>query len=142
MAGRPSFRKALDVWMNGELVGHWMFTSAGVHSFAYDSVWLENPLRRSLSLSLPLSQGTTPFSGKVVEFYFDNLLPDSIGIRKRLASKFGAESTYAFQLLEKIGRDCVGAIQLLPGGSPAPELGESMPSRSPDQKLKESSTIP
>ena len=122
MAGRPSFRKTLDVWMNGELVGHWTFASAGVHSFAYDPVWLENPLRRSLSLSLPLSQGTTPFSGKIVEFYFDNLLPDSIGIRKRLAFKFGAESTHAFQLLEKIGRDCVGAIQLLPGGSPAPDV--------------------
>ncbi len=122
MAGRPSSRKTLDVWMNGELVGHWTFTSAGVHSFAYDPVWLENPLRRSLSLSLPLSQGTTPFSGRVVEFYFDNLLPDSIGIRIRLASKFGAGSTHAFQLLEKIGRDCVGAIQLLPGGSPAPDV--------------------
>jgi serine/threonine-protein kinase HipA len=122
MAGRPSSKKTLDVWMNGELVGHWKFTSVGVHSFAYNPVWLENPLRRSLSLSLPLSQGTTPFSGKVVEFYFDNLLPDSIGIRKRLASKFGADSTHAFQLLEKIGRDCVGAIQLLPGGSPAPDV--------------------
>ncbi len=122
MAGRPSSRKTLDVWMNGELVGHWTFGSAGVHSFAYDQVWLENPQRRSLSLSLPLSRGTTPFSGKVVEFYFDNLLPDSMGIRKRLASKFGAESIHAFQLLEKIGRDCVGAIQLLPGGGPAPDV--------------------
>jgi serine/threonine-protein kinase HipA len=122
MAGRPSSRKTLDVWMNGELVGHWMFTSAGVHSFAYDQVWLENPQRRSLSFSLPLSRGTTPFYGKVVEFYFDNLLPDSMGIRKRLASKFGAESIHAFQLLEKIGRDCVGAIQLLPGGGPAPDV--------------------
>jgi len=122
MAGRPSSRKTLDVWMNGELVGHWTFTATGVHSFAYHLSWLENPLRRSLSLSLPLSQGTAPFSGKVVEFYFDNLLPDSIGIRKRLASKFHAESIHAFQLLEKIGRDCVGAIQLLPVGSPAPDV--------------------
>lgn len=122
MAGRPSSRKTLDVWMNGELVGHWTFTAAGVHSFAYHLSWLENPLRRSLSLSLPLSQGTALFSGKVVEFYFDNLLPDSTGIRKRLASKFHAESIHAFQLLEKIGRDCVGAIQLLPVGSPAPDV--------------------
>lgn len=122
MAGRPSSKRALDVWMNGELVGYWIFTSAGAHSFAYDPSWLENPQRRSLSLSLPFSRGTEPFSGKVVEFYFDNLLPDSIGIRKRLASKFGAESTHAFQLLEKIGRDCVGAIQLLPRGSAAPDV--------------------
>lgn len=122
MAGRPSSRKVLDVWMNGEFVGHWTFTSAGGHSFSYDSSWLENPQGRPISLSLPLSQGTAPFSGSVVESYFDNLLPDSLGIRKRLASKFGTGSTRAFQLLEKIGRDCVGALQLLPGGSLAPDV--------------------
>jgi len=122
MAGRPSSRKVLDVWMNGEFVGHWMFTSAGGHSFSYDSSWFENPHVRPLSLSLPLSQGTAPFFGSVVESYFDNLLPDSMGMRKRLASKFGADSTHAFQLLEKIGRDCVGAIQLFPGGSSAPDV--------------------
>lgn len=122
MAGRPSFRKVLDVWMNGEFVGHWTFSSAGRHSFSYDSSWLGNPQGRPLSLSLPLSQGTSPFSGSVVESYFDNLLPDSLGIRKRLASKFGTDTTQAFQLLEKIGRDCVGALQLLPGGSTAPDV--------------------
>ena len=104
MAGRPSSRKVLDIWMNGEFVGHWTFTSAGGHSFSYDSSWLDNPQGRPLSLSLPLSQGTAPFSGSIVESYFDNLLPDSQGIRKRLASKFGTDSTQAFQLLEKIGR--------------------------------------
>jgi serine/threonine-protein kinase HipA len=99
-----------------------MFASADGHSFSYDSSWLENPQGRPLSLSLPLSQGTSPFSGSVVESYFDNLLPDSLGIRKRLASKFGADSIQAFQMLEKIGRDCVGALQLLPGGSLAPDV--------------------
>lgn len=122
MAGRPTSRKSLDVWMNGEIVGHWTFASAGGHSFSYESSWIVHPQGRPLSLSLPLSQGTTPFSGSVVESYFDNLLPDSLGIRKRLASKFGTDSTQAFQLLEKIGRDCVGAVQLLPGGSPAPDV--------------------
>ena len=104
MAGRPSSRKVLDVWMNGEFVGHWTFAPAGGHSFSYDSSWLENPQWRPLSLSLPLSQGTAPFSGSVVESYFDNLLPDSLGIRKRLASKFGTGSTQAFQLLVRIPR--------------------------------------
>lgn len=122
MAGRPTSRKSLDVWMNGEIVGHWTFASAGGHSFSYESSWIVHPQGRPLSLSLPLSQGTTPFSGSVVESYFDNLLPDSLGIRKRLASKFGADSIQAFQLLEKIGRDCVGALQLLSGGSPAPDV--------------------
>ncbi len=122
MAGRPSSKRVLEVWMNGEFVGHWTFSSAGAHSFSYDSSWLNHPQGRQLSLSLPLSQGTDTFTGSVVESYFNNLLPDSTDIRKRLASKFGADSTQAFQLLEKIGRDCVGAIQLLPVGSLAPDV--------------------
>lgn len=122
MVGRHSTKKALDVWMNGELVGHWTLTPKTGHAFSYDASWIDNPQRRSMSLSLPLSQGISPFNGNVVESYFDNLLPDSADIRKRLASKFGADSTQGFQLLEKIGRDCVGAIQLLPANSPAPEV--------------------
>jgi serine/threonine-protein kinase HipA len=122
MAGRTAIKRGLDVWMNGEMVGHWMFNPAGGHSFAYDSSWLENPQGRPISLSLPFSHGIDSFTGSCVESYFDNLLPDSIGIRKRLASKFGSDSTHAFQLLEKIGRDCVGALQLLPRGSPVPDV--------------------
>lgn len=45
------------------------------------------------------------------------LLPDSTARRIRIASRYGAASDGAFDLLEKIGRDCVGAVQLLPAGS-------------------------
>jgi serine/threonine-protein kinase HipA len=51
--------------------------------------------------------------GDVVQNYFDNLLPDSDAIRRRLASRFKTDTTAAFDLLEAIGRDCVGAVQLL-----------------------------
>jgi len=50
----------------------------------------------------------------IVDHYFDNLLPDSVSIRKRLQSRFGTESQDAFDLLTAIGRDCVGAVQLMP----------------------------
>lgn len=122
MAGRPSASQALDIWMNGELVGHWKHSPSKGHSFVYATSWLTSDYARSISLSMPLSNGDTPFTGEVVEFYFDNLLPDSPDIRRRLASKFGAGSPNAFQLLEKIGRDCVGALQLLPAESPAPDV--------------------
>ena len=48
-----------------------------------------------------------------MSFYFDNLLPDSTQIRERLAQKFSAKSASPFDLLVELGRDCVGAIQLL-----------------------------
>ena len=122
MAGRPSKTRRLDVWMNGELVGQWSILATGVQRFAYDETWLNNPAGRSLSLSLPLVHGTRSQSGVQVAAYFDNLLPDSLAIRNRVASRYGAASTDAFDLLEKVGRDCVGAVQLLPEGSPSPDV--------------------
>ena len=121
MAGRPSRRKALAVWMNGVRVGQWGFSPHGGHSFSYDAAWLSHPLGRPLSLSLPAEQGTAPATGPHVGAFFDNLLPDSVDIRRRLARKFGA-APEAIELLEKIGRDCVGAIQLLPDDAAPPDV--------------------
>src|SRR5581483_5813365 len=97
------------------------FSPHGGHAFRYDKQWLTNPLRRPLSLSLPLEQGTERLTGPRVESFFDNLLPDSPTIRKRLSHKFGS-GTRAIELLEKIGRDCVGAVQLLPADSDPPNV--------------------
>ncbi|WP_425306154.1 type II toxin-antitoxin system HipA family toxin [Cupriavidus gilardii] len=49
--------------------------------------------------------------------YFDNLLPDTREIRERIARRYRTGSTDAFDLLAEIGRDCVGALQLLPDGT-------------------------
>ncbi|MGK5027168.1 HipA N-terminal domain-containing protein [Janthinobacterium sp. RB2R34] len=121
MAGRPTTSRVLDVWMNGELVGAWTLQGQG-HRFSYADTWFASPYARSLSLSLPMTQGTAPFTDARVENYFDNLLPDSLDIRKRVALRFGASSIRAFDLIEKIGKDCVGAVQLMPGGSAPPDV--------------------
>ena len=121
MAGRPSKTRVLDAWMNGELAGCWSLYGQG-HSFRYADTWLTSASARPLSLSLPLTQGTAPFTDERVENYFDNLLPDSLDIRKRVAMRFGAKSLKPFDLIEKIGRDCVGAVQLMPSGSAPPDV--------------------
>ena len=54
-----------------------------------------------------------PLQGQAVENFFDNLLPDSADIRRRVQTQFRTPSSSAFDLLEAIGRDCVGAVQLL-----------------------------
>jgi len=106
---------SLIVWMNGRCVGVWA-QSRGTATFQYDPTWVETPDRRRLSLSLDFQPDNAPHKGAVVTDYFDNLLPDSEAIRKRLQSRFGTESQDAFDLLTAIGRDCVGAVQLLPEG--------------------------
>jgi serine/threonine-protein kinase HipA len=66
-------------------------------------------------LSLPFTS-SLEHRGDAVTNYFDNLLPDSAAIRRRLRHRFRARSTEAFDLLAAVGRDCVGAVQLLPPG--------------------------
>lgn len=107
--------KSLKAWMNGELVGAWL-VDRNSHAFRYEPSWLESPRRRSLSLSVPIS-GSLEIKGPEVRNYFDNLLPDNERIRARIRRRFGLGSDETFDLLEAIGRDCVGAVQLMPEGA-------------------------
>ena len=115
--GRSGKLKALSIWMNGELVGEWRRSPGSGQEFAYAESWLSSPAARPISLSLPLRLHAEPYRKGVAEF-FDNLLPDNRAIRERIQRRFGAASTGAFDLLQEIGRDCVGALQLLPEGHP------------------------
>ena len=103
----------LAVWANGERVGTWSLND-GEHRFQYADSWPRSAAARPLSLSLPLTPGNVPHRGDVVLNFFDNLLPDSDTIRRRLRDKFSTASTDTFALLSAVGRDCVGAVQLLP----------------------------
>ncbi len=98
--------------MNGERVGDWR-RSGGGQEFLYAESWLASPAARPISLSLPLRPSQEPYRDGVEEF-FDNLLPDNRQIRERIQRRFHTGSTGAFDLLTEIGRDCVGALQLMP----------------------------
>lgn len=99
--------------MNGERVGNWSVSAAGHHTLQYAESWLESRLGRPLSLSLPLQMA--PHRGDRVRWYFENLLPDNPQILEHLANRFRLRSPEAFVLLAEIGRDCVGALQIVPG---------------------------
>ena len=100
------------IYMNGEKVAKLSRATGGRLELAYLDEWLSSPSRRPLSLSLPL--GKARFSGEIVQNFFDNLLPDSEPIRRRIQARFRTKSSDSFDLLWHIGRDCVGALQLLP----------------------------
>jgi serine/threonine-protein kinase HipA len=100
--------------MNGELVGHWYRNRIGTEFFQYEPSWAQSRHSRALSLSLPLPAGNAALQGPAVGYYFDNLLPESRAIRERVQRRYGVPSLDAFDLLTAIGRDCVGAVQLLP----------------------------
>ncbi len=111
--GRRSKTQRLNIWMNGIPVGYWETARHG-ERLGYFDEWLVDEQARPLSLSLPFLPGNAPYHGQIVTDYFDNLLPDNDAIRRRLARRHQAGGTDAFHLLAKLGRDCAGAIQLLP----------------------------
>ena len=108
--------RILRILMNGILIGNLEKTSQGGLTFKYDSQWLQTPGARPVSLSLPLVNQL--FSGDVVFNFFDNLLPDNSQIRARIQAKFHVATNQPFDLLASIGRDCVGAIQIIDGEIP------------------------
>ena len=114
-------QQRLAIWMNGIKVGYWE-KSKGVDSLQYLPDWSADEQGRPLSLSLPFTPGNQVWRGNVVRDYFDNLLPDSEGIRRRLAMRYKADSLEPFDLLTELGKDCVGAIQLLHDGDEPTDL--------------------
>jgi len=115
--GRKSRADALAVWINGVHAADWRVPARGDVELQYQQTWVEAPDGRALSLSLPFTLDNAPIKGNKVRCYFDNLLPDSEPIRQRIQSRYHTKSRDPFELLAAIGRDCVGAVQLLPQGT-------------------------
>ena len=111
---------SLSVYMNGYLIGTLVQERNGGHTFTYHATWLATADARPISLSMPLRQ--EKYEGAEVFNFFDNLLPDNRNIRERVAAKFQAKSLQPFDLLYEIGRDCVGALMLLPAGEVMPDI--------------------
>jgi len=99
----------LFVGINGQHVG-FLERRGGSHAFIYDDDWLVGEYAHPISLSMPLTKKR--HTGDLVRFYFDNLLPDDIEIRKLIVDRIGAYSADTMDLLSEIGRDCVGSLSL------------------------------
>lgn len=112
--GRKRAYAPLDVYMNRRKVGQYFRDPDGAFAFTYAPEWLawENTLPVSRSLPLRAER----YVGQPVIAVFENLLPDSDDIRRRVAERVGAEGVDAYSLLARIGRDCVGALQFLAEG--------------------------
>lgn len=109
---RRRTRIPLNVYLNNRLVGRLSRAASGAIEFTYDWTWLDWEHAIPASLSLPLREDR--YIGAPVVAVFENLLPDSDVLRKRVAERVGATGIDAYSLLAAIGRDCVGALQFLP----------------------------
>ncbi|EJL35983.1 HipA domain-containing protein [Caulobacter sp. AP07] len=131
MARRPR-HAPLAVYMNGRRVGTLRREPSGAVDFTYDPGWLATRGALPVSLSLPLREDR--YIGAPVIAVFDNLLPDNVEIRAKIAGKVGAQGVDPYSLLAALGRDCVGALQFLPEDAAPPIAGqiESQPASDAD----------
>lgn len=131
--GRKKKAKGLNVFLNGANVGHLKKETSGLISFKYSEEWVQEGF--AISQSLPIKE--QEYKGEIVSRYFDNLLPDNDEIKKLVAQKFGAESTRPFDLLEVVGRDCVGALSFIAEDSEEPPIFEMNYSRLTTKRIAE-----
>ncbi|MBZ9905619.1 type II toxin-antitoxin system HipA family toxin [Mesorhizobium sp. B2-3-14] len=118
--GRRPLHVPLRVYLNNRLVGQLSKESSGAVRFRYEDHWLARRGAFPVSLSLPLREDA--YRGEPVNAVFENLLPDSDALRRRVAEKVGARGIDAYSLLARIGRDCVGALQFIAGDDDLPDI--------------------
>ncbi|MEI7466501.1 MAG: type II toxin-antitoxin system HipA family toxin [Burkholderiales bacterium] len=105
--------RTLDIWWDGRVVGQLTQDPHGELGFAYASAWLDDAQALPLSASLP--KRAEPFSRRECRPFFGGLLPEE-GQRDAAAQALGVSRSNDFALLDRLGGDVAGALQLLPPG--------------------------
>ena len=103
--------KKLNVSLNFEPVGQLIQNDEGQMLFAYLDEWLANPKAIAISHSLPLR--SEAYTQKECRGFFAGVLPEQ-QIRERVAKNLGISTENDFALLAEIGRECAGAIIIVP----------------------------
>jgi serine/threonine-protein kinase HipA len=110
--------RVLDIWWDGRLVGHLLQPRPAALEFVYADDWLRDDRAPALSASLPKRAERYP--RRECRPFFAGLLPEE-GQRDRVARALGVSSLNDFALLDRLGGDVAGALQLLPPGEPPAE---------------------
>jgi serine/threonine-protein kinase HipA len=107
---------SLDVYLHGVQVG---FLEAGTstdYTFAYTQQTVEEAGLGAIVLSQSLPVREEPFDAIATRTFFEGLLPESAR-REEVATELRISPNDSYRLLEEIGRDCAGAVVILPEGT-------------------------
>ncbi len=96
----------LTVLINGVTCGSLHEDRHGALSFEYAPGYAGSPL----SLSMPV--GLARYDDRTVRPYLMGLLPDEDSIRASIGASFGISGNNPFRLLQRMGLDCPGAVQV------------------------------
>jgi len=103
--------KTLNVWWDGSFVGQFAQDRHGDIRFTYSQAWLDDEKALPLSASLP--KRPEQFSRRECRPFFGGLLPEE-SQRQVAAQALGVSPANDFALLDRLGGDVAGALQLLP----------------------------
>ena len=106
-------RRSLDIFWNGRIVGRYDLLDDGSELFSYDGSYLESADAAPISHSLPLR--TDPYGKRQLRPFFAGLLPEE-SQRQRIAAYLGLDESDDFSMLEAIGGECAGALEIIPHG--------------------------
>lgn len=125
--------RTLDIWWDGRLVGQLTQDRHGELGFAYSPEWLSDEEAQPLSASLP--KRAEPFTRRECRPFFGGLLPEE-SQRDAAAQALGVSRANDFALLDRLGGDVAGALQLLPPGEgPASLASDQRPTPLDDAGL-------
>ncbi|MFE4467431.1 HipA domain-containing protein [Leifsonia sp. NPDC056824] len=103
--------RRLIAYVDGVRTGVFQQSDAGAITYTYDSdIDVE---ATPLSVSMPLIPGAT-YKNAVARPFLQGLLPDNDATLGALAATFHTSAKNPMALLEHVGRDTAGALQLLP----------------------------
>jgi len=109
--------KHLSVWWDRKLVGDLALNQYGEPEFTYANTWLTSQDARAISVSLPLR--AEPFNRRETLPFFEGLLPEAAQ-RTAIAQALGVSERNEFRLLEELGGDIAGALEIWPVGETPP----------------------
>lgn len=126
--------RVLDVYLYDTLAGKLSEDMFGYLSFTYGDAYCNQENMPALSVALPVQ--AEPFHGTAVKTYFSALLPDG-KTREQLARCLNISDENVFDLLEKLGGECAGAVSFHPEGKIPPEKQATDALILDDQQLQE-----
>jgi serine/threonine-protein kinase HipA len=120
-------KRVLDVWWDNRIVGQLTQNQHGELGFVYAPAWLADQRAAALSASLPKRE--KPFTKRDCRPFFAGLLPEE-DQREAVAQALGVSKGNDFSLLDNLGGEVAGAIEIVPAGVQPPPCP---PEQSPQQ---------
>jgi serine/threonine-protein kinase HipA len=104
--------RRLTAYLDGVRAGWFTQDDAGRIAFDVDADWADRTQGLELSLSLPKARRR--HDGPAPANYLTGLLPDDQDVIRRWAARFGVSAGNPMALLEHVGLDTAGGVQLSP----------------------------